>query len=184
VERCELFSSLKNEEARIMNKLIFATFTLITCFTLMVISANALAQDARPEPHPDGPIWEVRETNIPQDENLIWVDDTMRLRKAPPDNPIHYMLKPESRLLGRWGQQASYRARLDKSEDDERVFCGEIVIRYGGKKIKHKLALSEIDETNHVTLYFYPPGSHEELDVVEGCSYHKIHGGLAHVHRD
>lgn len=159
-----------------MNQRTTAKIFLFSFLAVAVIPVSSLAEDA------DGPIWRVDETNIPMDENLIWVDDEMRLHKAPKDDPKHYMLKPEARLSGRWGQTASYKAKLDKSEDDPRVFCGEIVIRYGGTKIRHKLALSEIVENERVTLYFYPPGSHAELDVKDGCSYHDTHGGLAHVH--
>jgi hypothetical protein len=127
-------------------------------------------------------------------ENLIRVNDTMRLKKLPNDRMYH--LRPDPLLLGRWGGEMNYFVRLQQSENDARVYCGDVRILRGGNRIEHKLALSEVrfvpviddagketEMVTDVTLFFYGahPGQDPEPD--DGCTFHDIHGGLAHVHQ-
>lgn len=155
-----------------------------TLFVLIIslclgATACAAAVEAQPTPEDEenGPLWTVKKTDIPPVENLVWVDDQFRLKKTGK----RYMLKPEKNLEKRWGQSGKkYKAKLDQSEADPRVFCGVIEIREDGHRIVHDLSLSVVDEDSHVILYFYP----QQGDTGDGCSYQGTHGGLAHAHRD
>lgn len=149
---------------------------LILSILLLAIPLGASANSDAAK----GLLYEVTDTDIDADLDLIMVEDTFRLLFTSKDGR-RVELKPLPPLRDRWGQDNVFKAVLYAQEKNRALYCGYFVIKredhpmaeahkeVGDHDMGHPLSLSVV-APNYVILDF------------TGCEWHESHGGLAHAH--